>query len=79
MGVPMRVISVDGWSACCEAEGTEKIVHLLFVLEDDVQPGDYVSVHRDHAMKVLSPHEAQVAWSVLREALDMESDATRSS
>lgn len=72
MGVPMKVLSVDGWVARCMAEGVTKTVNLMLLGGDEVCRGEFVLVHRDHALRKLSAEDADNAWKILREALAMD-------
>ena len=69
LGVPMKVEAVDGWTAQCSAEGSRKVVNLMLIGNEDVRPGDFVLVHRDHALRTLSSTEAKDTWALLKEAL----------
>lgn len=66
--IPMRVRSVEGCVAHCEARGSERTVSLL-LLHDPVEPGDMVAVHLGHALHKIAPEEALAVWSLYDEML----------
>ena len=73
LGIPMRVIRVDGLLARCEAKGVERDVNLLMLHGDDVKAGDFVMVHLGHAIQRMTPQDAQAAWDLYDEMLAGES------
>jgi hydrogenase expression/formation protein HypC len=54
LGIPMEVLTVDGYLARCSAQGVEREVN-LFMMQDDepVVPGDFVMVHVGYAIQKL--------------------------
>lgn len=75
LGVPMRVIEIDGFDATCEARGARRKASLFLLQHEDIRPGDLVVVHRGHAMARMSEEEAASAWALLEEMLERERDA----
>lgn len=68
LGIPMRVLTVDGLSSRCEAKGVTRTVS-LFLLQDELpRPGDHVIVHVGYALQIISPERAHEAWSLWAEA-----------
>lgn len=65
----MRVLSVDGRRARCEAKGSERVVDLFLLQTDDVRPGDHVLVHAGNAIEKMSEAEAAAAWVLFDEIL----------
>ena len=45
LAVPMKVRSVDGFNAVCEAKGIEREVSLFMLQGEELAPGDHVLVH----------------------------------
>ena len=45
LGVPMRVIEIDGFAARCEARGIERKASLFLLQHEDIQVGDLVMIH----------------------------------
>lgn len=77
MGIPMRVLRIDGLVARCEAKGVARDASLLLLGEDGVAVGDYVVVHLGHAIERVSAERAADAWAVYDEMLAAEDAARR--
>jgi hydrogenase expression/formation protein HypC len=75
LGIPMKVIEVDGFNARCEAKGVERQVSLFMLQDEDVKPGDYVMIHVGYAIQKMTRQEAQSAWEVFDEMLSAAPDA----
>jgi hydrogenase expression/formation protein HypC len=71
-GIPMRVQSIDGFIARCEAKGVEREANLLMLEQEGIAVGDYVVVHLGYAMDKVSPEEAAAAWEVYDRILAAE-------
>ncbi len=69
LGIPMKVIEVDGFIARCEAKGVEREVSLFMLQEEKIQPGDYVMIHVGYAIQKMTPHEARSAWELFDQVL----------
>lgn len=65
LGIPMRVIAIDGFNARCEARGVEREVSLFLLQGEPLAPGDYVMVHVGYAIQKVSETEARSAWELL--------------
>ena len=39
LGIPMKVVEVDGFNARCEAKGIEREVSLFMLQDEPVEPG----------------------------------------
>lgn len=76
LGIPMRVQSIDGFVARCEAKGVEREVNLLMLEHEGVGVGDYVVVHLGYAMDRVSPEEAAAAWAIYDRILAAEEPAS---
>lgn len=64
LAVPMRVKSVDGFAAVCEAKGIEREVSLFMVQDEAVTAGDHVLVHVGYAIQKVSEEEARSSWEL---------------
>ena len=64
LGLPMRVVSTDGFSAVVEGRGERRTVSLILVGEQP--PGTPLLVHVDNAVRVLDEAELPL----LNQALD---------
>jgi hydrogenase expression/formation protein HypC len=69
MGIPMRVVAIDGLLARCEAKGVEREASLLMLEHEGVTVGDYVVVHLGHAIDRVTPEQAAEAWTIYDEML----------
>jgi hydrogenase expression/formation protein HypC len=64
LAVPMKVRSVDGFNAVCEAKGIEREVSLFMLQGEEVAPGDHVLVHVGYAIQKVSEEDARSAWEL---------------
>lgn len=65
LGIPARVLSVDGTRAVLDLRGREVAADASMV---SVAPGDYVVSYAGLIVQVLSPEEAQETLRLLEEA-----------
>ncbi len=65
LGVPMRVVEIDGDMAVAEITGVSRKISLQLV--EDVKVGDYVIVHAGFAIQVLNEVEALETIRLLQE------------
>ena len=72
LGIPMRIESIDGLIARCEAKGVQREANLLMLSPDGIAVGDYVVVHLGYAMDKVSPEEAAAAWDIYDQLLAAE-------
>ena len=71
VGVPMRVISIDGSDAVAEIDGVRRQASLM-LMADEVREGDFVIVHAGFAIARLDEAEAQETLAMMREVLSEE-------
>jgi len=64
LGVPMRIIESDGFTALCERLGERRRVNVMLIEESPA--GTCVLVHVNNAVRLLDEEEA----SLINEALD---------
>lgn len=69
LGIPMRIKSLEGLLAQCEAKGVERSVNLLMLQHESLAPGDYLVVHLGYGTQKITEVEAQAAWAVYDELL----------
>jgi hydrogenase expression/formation protein HypC len=69
LGIPMRVVEVDGFNARCEAKGVERDVSLFLLQHEPVATGDFVMVHVGYAIQKMTEEEARSAWELYDEVL----------
>jgi hydrogenase expression/formation protein HypC len=72
----MRIVSIDGLIARCEAKGVQRDASLLMLEAEAVGVGDYVVVHLGYAMNKIGLEEAMAAWDIYDQILAAE-DAAR--
>jgi hydrogenase expression/formation protein HypC len=70
LAVPMRIKSVDGYAAVCEAKGIEREVSLFMLQGEEIGPGDHVLVHVGYAIQRVSEEEARSTWELFEEILE---------
>ncbi|WP_456403661.1 HypC/HybG/HupF family hydrogenase formation chaperone [Thiolapillus sp.] len=69
LGIPMRVLSVDGFVARCEAKGVQREVNLFLMQEEEVNIGDYLVMHAGYATQKVTAEEAASAWEIYDQIL----------
>ena len=69
LGIPMRVKSIDGFIAVCEARGFERDANLLMMAEGEVQVGDLVMISVGNVVQKMTEQEATLAWEMYDEIL----------
>lgn len=72
LGIPMQVVTIDGFTARCEAKGVSRDVSLFLMQGEPVQVGDFVMVHVGYAIQKIDPEAAQSAWELYDEVLAAE-------
>lgn len=75
LGVPMRVIEIDGFSAVCEARGIRRNASLFLMQHEDVQVGDMVMIHVGNAIQKMTEEDARSAWDLYDEMFEREAEA----
>jgi len=71
VGVPMRIISIDGTDAVAEIDGVKRDASLM-LMGDELQVGDYVIVHAGFAISKLDENEAKETLELMREVFSPE-------
>lgn len=75
LGVPMRIIEINGFNARCEARGVERNASLFLLQHEDVQVGDLVMIHVGNAIQKMTEEEARTAWDLYDEMLALDDEA----
>lgn len=70
LGIPMKIKSIEGFTARCEAKGVERDVSLFMMQEDKLEIDDFVVVHVGYAIQKISPQDAQTAWELYDQMLE---------
>jgi len=76
LGIPMQIVSIDGFNAHCEAKGVGRDVSLFMMQDEPLASGDFVMVHVGYAIQKMSEQEAQSAWELYDEMLALEDSET---
>ena len=69
LGIPMRIVEVDGYNARCEAKGVQRDISLCMLQHEPVVPGEFVMVHVGYAIQKMTEEEALSAWELYDEVL----------
>ncbi len=67
LAVPMRIVSMEGRQACCEAKGVRRNVSLTLLGDQEVAVGDHVLVHVGYAIQTIAAADAHTTWELLDE------------
>lgn len=70
----MQIKQIEGYTARCEAKGVERDVCLFMLQEPDLKIGDFVMVHIGYAIQKVEATEAQTAWELYDEMLQLEQE-----
>lgn len=70
LAIPMRIESVDGLIARCQARGVWREVSLLMLLGEPPGVGDYVMVQMGQAVRRVDAEDARLAWELYDRILD---------
>ena len=77
LGVPMRVVEINGFTARCEARGIERKASLFLLQHEDIRVGDLVMIHVGNAIQKMSEADAHSAWELYDEMLQRENEASQ--
>lgn len=69
LAIPMKIVTIDGFNARCEAKGVNRDVSLFMMQDDAVEVGDFVMVHVGYAIQKMTPQEARSAWELFDQVL----------
>ena len=70
LAIPMKIESVEGYTARCQAKGIWREVS-LFMLQDELPAvGDYVMVHVGYAIQKVTEADARSAWELFDQILE---------
>ncbi len=74
LAIPMKIVSIEGHSACCEAKGVRRDVSLFLLSDQGIKVGDHVLIHVGHAIQKITAADAHATWDLFDEvtaALDL--------
>jgi hydrogenase expression/formation protein HypC len=66
----MKIKSIEGYNARCEAKGVERDVSLFMMQEEPLKIDDFVVVHVGYAIQKITAEEAQTAWEFYDQMLE---------
>jgi hydrogenase expression/formation protein HypC len=69
LGIPMKVVEIDGYNARCEAKGVERTVSLFMLQDETIAVGDNLMIHVGYAIQKMTEEEARSAWEIYDEML----------
>lgn len=64
LAIPMRIDSIDGFTARCEAKGVWRDVSLFMMQDAPPAVGDFVMVHVGYAIQKIAEADARTAWEL---------------
>jgi hydrogenase expression/formation protein HypC len=67
LGVPMRVMNIEGETALCEIDGVQRQASLMMV--ENVGVGDFVLIHAGFAIEKLDEADAAETLRLFRQLL----------
>ena len=74
LGIPMQIVSIDGFTAHCETKGVGRDVSLFMLQDADLAPGDFVMVHVGYAIQKMTEQEAHSTWELYDEILAVDQE-----
>lgn len=69
LAIPMRIESIDGYTASCEARGIRREASLFLLQDDRPRVGDYVMVQLGYVMHTVSEADAMASWALYDQIL----------
>lgn len=72
LAIPMRILSIDGHRARCEARGVQRDVDLFLLADEPAMPGDLVMVHVGTAIQKVTEDDARTTWALFDEIIAAE-------
>jgi len=73
LGIPMKVVEIEGDNAVAEAGSVRKGIRLDLI--EDVAEGDYVLIHTGYAIEKIDREEALETIDLLRQVYDAGREA----
>ena len=70
LAVPMKISSIDGFNATCEAKGIQREVSLFMLQGEPIEVGDHVLIHVGYAIQKISEEEARATWDLFDEIIE---------
>lgn len=73
LGVPGKIVSIDGLVATVDFFGVQKLVH-LHIVDEPVAPGDYILNHVGYAIRKIPQEEIEATLVMYDELLNGKPD-----
>jgi hydrogenase expression/formation protein HypC len=70
LAIPMRIESIDGYTARCQAKGVWRDVSLFMMQDAPPAIGDFVMVHVGYAIQTVTEGDARTAWELFDQILE---------
>ncbi|MGO9443461.1 MAG: HypC/HybG/HupF family hydrogenase formation chaperone [Thiobacillaceae bacterium] len=70
LAIPMRIESIDGFAARCQAKGVWRDVSLFMMQDEPPAVGDYVMVHVGYAIQRIAEVDARSTWELIDQILE---------
>ena len=70
LAVPMRIKSVDGYEAVCEAKGIERSISLFMLQGEPQRLAELTQAATGYAIQIVSEEEARLTWDLFDEILE---------
>ncbi len=64
LGVPMKIETINGGVARCQARGIFREVNLMLMAGTALGPGDFVMVHVGYAIQKIGQADARTSWEL---------------
>jgi len=74
LGIPMKIIAIDGYNARCHAKGIERDVSLFMLEPNSAKVGDFVMVHVGYAIQKMTEQDARSSWELFDQILAFQAD-----
>jgi hydrogenase expression/formation protein HypC len=70
LAIPMKIESIDGFAARCQAKGVWRDVSLFMMQDEPLAVGEYVMVHVGYAIQKIAEVEARSTWELIDQILE---------
>jgi len=64
LGIAMRILEINGFTARCEARGIERDVNIYMLQDQTIVTGDFVMVHVGYAIQKVNQQDALSCWEM---------------
>ena len=72
LAVPMKIITIEGFSATVEASGVSREINLRLL--EDAKVGDYVLVHAGFAIEKIDEQEAKETLELMQQIFQLQGE-----